>query len=60
MYFHYIKSIKFIKNFVVPTSDASIENQLFGASGMFIKSGHILNIMFVQPSLLLFILHKTV
>ena len=39
MYFHYMKSIKFIKIFVVPTSDACIENQLFGASGMFYHSG---------------------
>ena len=39
MYFHYMKSTKFIKIFVVPTSDACIENQLFGASGMFYHSG---------------------
>ena len=44
MYFHYIKSIKFIKNFVVPTSDACIENQLFGASGMFYQIGsHVIS-----------------
>ena len=35
----HMKSIKFIKIFVVPTSDACIENQLFGASGMSYHSG---------------------
>ena len=54
MYFHYMTSIKFI---VVPTSDACIEKQLFGASGVFYQIGsHLASFIKRMSKLMLFVM----